>query len=229
VSDDTSREVLRLFDGKAAGWSGKYGDAGPLAHRLDLFETALRAATPPPGDVLELGCGTGELAARLSRAGYRVTACDIAPNMLARARQNFAPLPVRWEQLAPDSPALPAADGSLDAVISSSVFEYLDNPEASLREAARALRPGGVALISVPDPTHTVRRLERLARPAARRLRTLPWPRRAASYLTYLTVSKNHFHGAHWEAMGCRVGFESLPVAAAPPPTMQLLLFRRSR
>jgi SAM-dependent methyltransferase len=152
--------VRALFDAKAAGWPAKYETGGRLAGRLLQLIRAVGELAPPGGELLDLGCGSGELARRLAASGYQVTGCDIAPTMLRQAEMADERRAVRWMRLEPHWQALPFADGSLDAVVSASVLEYVPDPGAVLAECARVLRPGGVLVCTVPDVTHPVRWLE---------------------------------------------------------------------
>ena len=110
--------------------------------------------------MLDLGCGTGELARHLAAAGLRVTGCDISAEMLARLPRPIPTGAVEWVPLDPGWQTLPFESASFDAVVAASVLEYVDEPAAVLRECARVLRPGGVVLCTVPDLTHPVRWLE---------------------------------------------------------------------
>ena len=77
--------MLRLFDAKAVTWSAKYAPDGPLAGRLASLSAAVSRYARAGDRVLDLGCGTGELARTLAAAGLRVTGCDISRQMLLRA------------------------------------------------------------------------------------------------------------------------------------------------
>jgi SAM-dependent methyltransferase len=225
-------DVQALFDAKAAGWPAKYGPAGRLAARLAQFAGAVTDRVDAGGAVLDLGCGSGELARCLAARGYRVTGCDIAPQMLSRAVASDYAHAVTWVTLAPGWRVLPFEPGSVDAVAAASVLEYVPDPFAVLRECARVLRPGGILLGSVPDVTHPVRWLEWPLVLAARAPRGLPgrgtWPR-LHWYLAYLRASRQRRRLRWWQATGIRAGLRSAPWPARPAARapLRLLAFTR--
>ncbi|NMR31952.1 class I SAM-dependent methyltransferase [Crystallibacter degradans] len=98
------------------------------------------------GDVLELGAGSGAMAAALlQRApGIRLTVTDLDEGMLANARGRF-PRPGPKVQQA-DATALPFQSGSFDFVLSFLMLHHVLNWQAAVAEAARVLRPGGMLI-----------------------------------------------------------------------------------
>lgn len=102
--------------------------------------------------VLDAGCGSGFhsllLAEALPEGG--VVAVDISPEMLDQLRKNAARrgLADRVEVLQADGLALPLEDASVDRALSAAVWHHLDDPQQACSELARALRPGGRAVIS---------------------------------------------------------------------------------
>ncbi|HEY5397130.1 MAG TPA: class I SAM-dependent methyltransferase [Trebonia sp.] len=225
-------QVQALFDGKAAGWSAKYAPDGRLAGRLTRLAEAVDARVRVGGDLLDLGCGSGELARHLAASGYRVVGCDIAPRMLCEAAAADAGRTVAWIRLDPRWQALPFAAAGLDAVVAASVLEYVPDPSAVLRECARVLRPGGVLLCTVPDAGHAVRWLEWplawVARMPLGGLRAGGWPR-LASYLTYLRISRHRRAARWWHAAGRRAGLLPVPGQATGKSRapLRLLTFTR--
>jgi SAM-dependent methyltransferase len=94
--------------------------------------------------VLDLGCGTGLVAAALIAYGYRVTGVDSSPTMLARARRLLGPEAVLIQRAMPGL----GVDGVFDAVISTfDALNYLPTSElgATVVAAACRLRPEGLA------------------------------------------------------------------------------------
>jgi SAM-dependent methyltransferase len=218
-------EVMRLFDAKAAGWPGKYGPDGPLSGRLALLSAAVGRHTQVGDRVLDLGCGTGELARRLADAGLQVTGCDISPNMLQHAAARDGAGCPAWIRLAPDWRSLPFKPATFDLVVAASVLEYVIEPGTVLRECARVLRPGGVVLYTVPDLRHPVRWAEWGAQPLAALARRTPWE----TYRVYLRTSRQRHPHRWWLAVSAAAGLDPLP---CPVPgtrsALRLLAFARA-
>ena len=66
-------EALELFNHKAATWSAKYAPGSRLTNRISSFVAALSYHLPAEGRVLDLGCGTGELARVIAARGMQAT------------------------------------------------------------------------------------------------------------------------------------------------------------
>lgn len=96
---------------------------------------------PVAGPVLEVGAGTGRLSRRLARVcpAARPIVSDLAHGMTRQCAQNLPEaLP-----LDADAQALPLRSGSLSAVLSSSVYQWLEDLPLACTESARVLRPDG--------------------------------------------------------------------------------------
>jgi ubiquinone/menaquinone biosynthesis C-methylase UbiE len=96
--------------------------------------------------VLDIGSGPGLLAAELADEGAEVLGVDPSESMLAMARRRGT---ARFER--GDALSLPVADDSFDAAVSTQVLEYVEDVAGALREAHRALRPGGRLLVLDTD------------------------------------------------------------------------------
>jgi SAM-dependent methyltransferase len=94
-----------------------------------------------PGDLLDLGCGTGSLALLAAEAGHRVTGVDASPAMLDRARAKLAGR--NAEFLLGDAAAPPVDGRRFDTVLVRHVLWALPDPGAALRHWHGLLRPGG--------------------------------------------------------------------------------------
>lgn len=160
--DEKPRFVARMFD--------------RIARRYDLMNTlmtagmdgrwrrtvARAAGSPVNGRALDVGTGTGKLAAALAgRLGLgEVVGVDFAVEMLRagkgdRSRARFA---------AADALRLPFGDAAFDSVVSAFVVRNLADVTAGVREQVRVLKPGGrlVILEITPGPAGPMRPLFRL-------------------------------------------------------------------
>ncbi|HKV98959.1 MAG TPA: class I SAM-dependent methyltransferase [Vicinamibacterales bacterium] len=210
-----AQQVQRLFDHKASSWSAKYASGGSLSRRLARFRNALRALVPAPAHVLDLGCGTGELARELSSASYDVVGIESAPAMLALARGISGTGSIAWMALNADWRTLPFADQQFDAVVASSVLEYVDEPLVVVAECKRVLRTRGILLCTVPNPRHPIRRVEAAAETLSGGSHS--WlgricPDGVRNYVHYLHLSKNRFAVGEWRELASRAGLDPVPV-----------------
>jgi ubiquinone/menaquinone biosynthesis C-methylase UbiE len=105
-----------------------------------IYRTALSLLDETHERVLDVGCGTGLMSARLTASGRRVTGIDLSAAMIARARRRRG---VNHEFIEGDAENLPVASGSFDAVVNLISFHHYPNPTRALAEFHRVLRPGG--------------------------------------------------------------------------------------
>ncbi|MCZ7644508.1 MAG: class I SAM-dependent methyltransferase [Planctomycetota bacterium] len=118
------------------------------AFHLARYEFAARWA--PGAVVLDCACGTGYGSERLARRGAaRVVGLDLARDALAYARRYHRPKPAAF--LRGDAARLPFAPETFDLIASFETIEHVPDDEALLRGFARALKPGGRAVVSTPN------------------------------------------------------------------------------
>lgn len=99
-------------------------------------------------DVLELGCGLGDLLADMLEAGYMCRAVEHSPEMVAAARatlQRRHAGPSSWV-IQGSAQKLPFSTNSFDTVVSTFPSEYIYDPD-TISEVERVLRPGGRLII----------------------------------------------------------------------------------
>ncbi len=152
-------EELQAFYRARSGWR-KGGE-----ERM-RFRAATRLARVPAGaSVLDIGCRDGGLR-RWLPAGVRYQGMDITPE--------FAGPDIVIRDV---SDGIPFADGAFDHVFCIEVLEHLPNPWGALTEMHRVLRPGGVLVLSVPNPYHAKELIWNLLRIPDRQGHIYGWTR----------------------------------------------------
>jgi SAM-dependent methyltransferase len=128
----------RRESGHDLDWGGLW--TGPFL--VPLREAGVRT-------ILELGCGTGNDAARLAGEGYSVTAVDLSGEAIKQARARFGSM-VRFA-VADIAQRLPFTDGGFDAVMSNVALHMFPDgvTRALFAEVRRLVRPGGLFLFHV--------------------------------------------------------------------------------
>ncbi len=106
-------------------------------------------AAARPSDVLEVGCGWGELAEWVAReTDARVVATDLSPRMVELARDRGVDAHVA------DVQALPFDDASFDVVVAAWMLYHVPDLDRAVAELARVLRPGGRLVAVTNSVTH---------------------------------------------------------------------------
>jgi SAM-dependent methyltransferase len=110
-----------------------------------------------PGKVLlDYGCGNGRrYGTEMARRGVEYHGFDVSDTALKQAKE----LGLRVGRLGEDG-SVDLPEGSVDVAICFEVLEHLMEPERSLTAIKRALKAGGIALISVPNAGHFINRIE---------------------------------------------------------------------
>lgn len=141
-----AQTAARYFAAHAADWDRLRSLHVPD----DRVEAALKemVGTTRAGALLDLGAGAGRMLELFAGGAARAVGVDQSPAMLAMARAAMEQAGLRHVQLRQgDLYALPVEGGAYDLVILHQVLHYLDDPVRALREALRALAPGGRLVI----------------------------------------------------------------------------------
>lgn len=152
-----NEESRLAWDQKAAFWDELHGDEGNVFHRTLVGPAAERLLALTPGErILDVACGSGQVARRLAALGGRVTAVDFSAALLerARARGQAAGEPIDYRVAdATDEDALIAlGPGQFDAVVSTMALMDMPVITPLYRAARRLLRPGGRLVIVTAHP-----------------------------------------------------------------------------
>ena len=103
----------------------------------------LKKLIPPPAEILEIGCGTGNVSSFLAKKGYRVTGCEYYQEAVSMAWPGF-------QIVQGDAHNLPFENKRFDIVGLFDVIEHFQDDEAVLREAERVLKDRGIMVVTVP-------------------------------------------------------------------------------
>jgi len=139
MKSQTPESIARDFD-----WIAGLPD-DPWDHNRMYLGVLLRELPGRLRSALEIGCGSGELTARLAARADRVLALDLSPRMLATASARCA-AQSNVELVCADAQSYPLAPAGFDAIASVATLHHL--PLApTLARLRDALRPGGVLLV----------------------------------------------------------------------------------
>lgn len=159
-----SQTAAQFHSQIASDFDALYASSPAFRERYEVWTSLLDQYIVPKGKVLDLGCGSGIFSFYLAEnKSCQVTGVDGAENMIGLCNQRRDALgldQVRF--LKADIPLSPdTVDGHFDAVISSSVLEYIDDLEAVVRDINNRLGQGGILIVSFPNKDSVYRRMEK--------------------------------------------------------------------
>ena len=140
-------EVRDYFDRIAPEWDrlrqGYFADA--------VRDEVVRQAQPRSDmQVVDVGCGTGFLAAAFAPLVAEVNCVDASPGMLDQAHERLRGHENVRFHLA-EGTSIPLPDGSVDLAVANMYLHHTPDPGLAVREMARILRPGGRLLLTDID------------------------------------------------------------------------------
>jgi ubiquinone/menaquinone biosynthesis C-methylase UbiE len=151
------------YDEFSARYDARRGGREPGGYHdlVDDLEVGYTRRFAVGRDVLEVGCGTGLLLARIAAFARSAKGIDLSPGMLAHARERGL------DVTEGSATSLPFPDASFDVVCSFKVLAHVREIDVALREMARVTRPGGTVLAEFYNPT-SVRALVKRFGPAGK-------------------------------------------------------------
>ena len=127
-------------------------------------EDLIELLDPKAGEqILDLGCGPGQLTAKIAERGAHVVGLDASPAMIGQARQNFPQLSFVLQDAAEMQ-----FQEQFDAVFSNAALHWMLDREAIVRAVAAALKPGG-RFVAELGGRGNIRQIERALQTIARR------------------------------------------------------------
>ncbi|HXU82135.1 MAG TPA: glycosyltransferase [Polyangia bacterium] len=204
-------DAIAHFSGVAREFDGHYDERPEFKERLALWRGLIDEHNVPGGRVVDLGCGSGVFSFLAAEKAGRVLGVDGSAEMVKLAEELRRDR--RLEHVHFVQGRLPAlteiedeADlAGSDLVICSSVLEYVDDLDAALGLIGRLVRPGGTALLSMPNLFGLGRLYQRLTNrafdrsPVYRHIRhfTSPSLLERALQPHGLAVEKVHYYDHH--------------------------------
>jgi ubiquinone/menaquinone biosynthesis C-methylase UbiE len=150
-------ELRRRYDKTASFYDRRYGGIQRAKYR-----TVMKNLPDGRKRILDLGCGTGMFMEELSTRAKFVVGVDTSLEMLKVAKGRSKEVAL----VQADADSLPFADGSFDAVVSVTLLQNMPDPAATVREIARVLKLGGVAVLTVLKRKYNQVELESWAKQA---------------------------------------------------------------
>jgi SAM-dependent methyltransferase len=196
VTRDTSERALHEYVAEVEGHESQVTGVVGYFYQMYRAEVLARVGAAHGRDVLEIGCGEGMIFEGTPTSPVQM---DVSMTRVARAAGKCRFL------LCADGYQLPFADRSFDIVLLVAVLEHTREPWRILSEARRVLKPGGRAIMVVPNDVTM----------SAGRLALRKFPIRYPDHLTFTTPGRMR----RWLSGGFRIReafhlpFRSLPFA----------------
>jgi len=162
--DKTDSRVARFWDGESSDWGQKYGRPTSYYYRRKAFQQYFAATRLDRASILDYGCGSGDITFPMLQAGHHITGVDIAEGMIRKAAERAAKHGLQSSssyRLLNDAVLAEIGATKFDAVVCSSVLEYVEDDKSLLVMFRALLRDPGFLLVSVPDRGSLYCRLDR--------------------------------------------------------------------
>jgi ubiquinone/menaquinone biosynthesis C-methylase UbiE len=164
-SSRSSADAVAWHDAQAHRFNERYEFSSRFRERLKVWRDVLSKSLKPNESVIDIGCGPGHITAVAACFAGRVVGIDGSPSMIelaqSRAKRagisNIDFLTARFEH----GVTLPITEA--DALVCSSILEYIDDQDAFFQAWSPIVRPGGTIFLSVPRGGSWYRLLEKIS------------------------------------------------------------------
>ncbi len=209
MAKNYNSETRKFFDKTSKTWAKNYLDKNnPISQRTEIFYKFILGFSNKKLKILDVGCGTGDIAAFLTERGNSLIGLDISNLMLKEARKRFFDKPIEWIKIG-ETGLLPFEEKTFDVILISSVLEYHNDPNFLIAESYRVLKQPGLLIFTVPDMRHPVR----ISEEKYRFLSELPfWLiikfTKFKDFFKTIKISKNRMPLNEWESIVSSNGFK---------------------
>ena len=201
-------KTAQYFDERSADWSEQYARDQRFRRRFDRIAELIDKVLPPgPCRVLDAGCGSGVFSRYLAAKRYDVTAIDASAEMIETAMAaSTDESRIQYEVSTVES--FSAQTESFDAIVSFSMLEYVEEDDKAIAKFANLLRKDGVLVITVPNRSGLLRKLEGLIFGIRMASRNRLFPGRGE----YLKYQKNQYSPFELDLMMRQNGLKKIRV-----------------
>jgi ubiquinone/menaquinone biosynthesis C-methylase UbiE len=143
-------DIRRRYDSTADIYDERY-----TRIQREKYEVVKRYLPKRIARILDLGCGTGMFLKELAERGEIVVGVDSAVEMLSIARKRASGASL----VCADADHLPFKDRSFDVVVSVTLLQNVPEPVVTMKEIARVLKSGGIAIVTSLKRKHSSEKL----------------------------------------------------------------------
>ncbi|MCQ1536100.1 class I SAM-dependent methyltransferase [Methanosarcina sp. KYL-1] len=149
IQDDQMKlDIAHVWDISSETYDDKEGHGIHSEIEREAWKNLFRSLLPPGRlEVLDVGCGTGEVGLLFAELGHHVTGLDLSEKMLAKAREKTSGKKYDITFRAGDAEDPPFETGTFDVVVTRHLLWTLPHPDTAVRNWKKVLREGGVLIV----------------------------------------------------------------------------------